>query len=856
MQSSSPNKLKKLKKTPRKRVSSRTAIHSNQTSIIQTRQPNNGHLAHILRKRTSNESFACAGASSPDLNLQQRFQTLHYDSLLKKAQTQKYHYLRHIDTLVHQTQPMAPRPRRCILRSELPVLKKSVRNKSMDEEVDMASNVRWLRLVSEVERAINTRPFKPIRPPLTPPAPAAEPAPALQQVDAVEDSYIPFPIPPVHPFSLVNKPPSKISKQPKTVQSSRPSEVAEQTSESVSDPARPEYHFDHPEASTRRSIPFQAGRNIRQSQELQVGRWSHLVQLERRAREASEEGMRKASLNSTISLATTSSLPQRKFSLLDRLRRSSTATKDSKSSLSISRPVPINSLFSTEFAFENPDPTRSQAVPLLTQEELSPRSSFVPPDVPPKILDESPRSAAFGASECPDTLVKAIPKTKEFSPSLQASSTEGGPSGAQPPTSPLHTSINDRLDNTFGFSPKALREETVSKDNNSKIILPEVFPLRVVKRSSSRHNFQMEEPNHLENKPQEVFDTESVSSIPERRLLESVPESRESFESRPEVMLAYSTGSLDASTSTHDGNQSFRKFSSKEEFESLAQAPSDPDNKSDTPDPISTEPKSLNSNPNSYFHVDLFDASKFEENSPTIMEMRTSSGPLLGVDVREEFGLHEDGEHRRSSGLKSHHVTSSLRNTSTGNHLNQLEEFKPVAEISIPNTVEHPTHHRHRNAVIGLRLTGRQADHHSHAEEPRPQSSSETGHSTKDCGHSSKQGVLQASSTESHTDYKKETPQNSVIKRGGVQQLSSPEQEFSLDLPPEVKLHVQDQEFESNLDQNHVKERFLVNKDPVRYLTFELPVKPEKIILEKGEKKNVEQAWASLSHYRRWKGCS
>lgn len=284
MPSSSHNRRNKLQKTRTSKMQNQSTVLSRHNSATTrprsrtSRRAIHDHHLQIARKRRSSESFACAGPLSPDL-VSSKPDFIHYDQLLKRSQTQKYHYNR---SLLKPTKSDRSSPRRCILRGDLRRSKRENRASKRLEEVDMVSNVRWLRLISEVESAVNSRPFKPMRS-----ISETDLAPTLPQLDPLPNPYFPFPIPPSR-LSITNK---DLSKE---TESDEKQKLSIQSGET--DPEKLQHQLD-PRASTKKSDMVQRSLNIRQSQELQVGRWDHLVQLERRAREASEEGLRKASLN-------------------------------------------------------------------------------------------------------------------------------------------------------------------------------------------------------------------------------------------------------------------------------------------------------------------------------------------------------------------------------------------------------------------------------------------------------------------------------------------------------------------------------------------------------------------------------
>lgn len=450
-------------------------------------------LSYLCRRK-SNESFTCAGSFSPDLVSHSRFQSISYDDLLQKSQTQKYHYQKHLDIVAQKAQPLQSTPHRCSFLFHLRTDKGDPADFSM-QTVDMVYNVRWLRLISEVEKAVNTRPFRPIRPP---PRPDRKAVLRDEKGSTPLDSHIPFPIPPTQAFPIKDK----------TSTDARGIRATGNPQRDALDDHRLKFRGRLPsryyDSTNGRTDLFESGFNFRQSQELQMERWDHLVQLERRAREASEEGLRKASLGSTTSLnSNVPPFPPRKLSsgILNRIRRPSTAIKDSKSTLSISHPIVISPLESSfllgtnlapDFESGRPDlyHYQIQGVRSFSKPDLSSHPALEMPDLSLERVDEDDEAQEADA----DHVGSEIPKQQESSFSLPFSRHDlPRPKGPRPPRSSIRGSNFSSADTVRTPRGSISHHESTDEPTTSdlathEIVYPDVPPLRITKRSLKRRD--------------------------------------------------------------------------------------------------------------------------------------------------------------------------------------------------------------------------------------------------------------------------------------------------------------------------------------------------------------------------------
>lgn len=272
----------------------RLAIQNQKTQHGLKNHTHHHRLPYLCREK-SNESFSCAGISNLEIvNPSTKFDASSPSDLFFSInpQTHPYHYQKRLNGLLskshNQTSSSSPRRFQNEVREVRPELEEEF---GLKHQVDLNDNLRWLKLINEIERAVDLRPLKPIRPT---PSPIGKSTISNKRFNSLSITYFPFPIPPTRPLSINKRPTSQTIKPLTELIQSSDSRPLNHTQDTQS----LNHHLPIKQSvSGRHSKLFRRSDHIRQSQELQLGRWDHLLQLERRAREASEEGLRKASLS-------------------------------------------------------------------------------------------------------------------------------------------------------------------------------------------------------------------------------------------------------------------------------------------------------------------------------------------------------------------------------------------------------------------------------------------------------------------------------------------------------------------------------------------------------------------------------
>ncbi|EGG12903.1 uncharacterized protein MELLADRAFT_58830 [Melampsora larici-populina 98AG31] len=736
-------------------------------------------LSYLCRRK-SNESFACVGSFSPDLVSHSRFQSLSYDDLLQKSQTQKYHYQKHLDILAQKAQSPQSTPHRCSFLFYLRADKGDQADLSM-QTVDMVYNVRWLRLISEVEKAVNTRPFRPIR---APPKPDRTAALEHEKRSAPLDSHIPFPIPPTQSFPIKNR---------------TSTETREIKATGI--PKRDEVEDDHCELSRRLQQTyydskyggtdlFESGFDFRQSQELQMERWDHLVQLERRAREASEEGLRKASLGSTTSLSSNvPSFPPRKLSsgILNRMRRPSTATKESKSSLSISNPIAISPLESSfllgknlaqDFEFCRPDLYQIQS---FSKPDLSSHPALKMPDLTLGRVEQYDRAPSADAHR----VGSEVPKRHEFSPISPLSRRDlPRPRGPRPPRLSIHSSNSSLADVALTPQPSMPQHESTDKTTTSDLttqhmVYPDVPPLRIIKRSLRLRN-ETPAPEHCKLIPEEP-----VVCQPKSLGQEFYPRCNHDWDTKMKVEPISFTSSLDELILKDVNNSQLRSGTTSSRISGA----------------LPTE-----------YSVDLGSKLRFEDAKRNLLELPVSNS-------RSQLGS-------SSNHLGDENLAYIAKGTSKSIRDNTLDCNQSSTTQETPLSNAYGSRHKI------------EASRHSFPDQPKPNGNIENKSSR--IGQISTRYTVPLDTKKEEMKVLNQVSPKMILPSQYLRSRKDLNQERTLyqRTPFHQPISKPDQSLEKSSES----------------LIFELPIKPQRDLNTQINDQKVKQAWESVSHYKKWTG--
>ncbi|KAH9819291.1 hypothetical protein DFH28DRAFT_71187 [Melampsora americana] len=784
-------------------------------------------LSYLCRRR-SNESFTCAGSFSPDLVSPNR---LSYDDLLEKSQTQKYHYQKHLDTLAQKAQPLQSTPQRCSFLLYLRTDKGDRENLSM-QTVDMVYNVRWLRLISEVEKAVNTRPFRPIRTPLKPDWTQAC---RHEKRSTTLDSYIPFPIPPTQSFPIKDR----TSTGAQGIKAAGNLQCDELQGYCGSLPSK-----DH-DAKKGRTDLFESVFNFRLSQELQMERWDHLVQLERRAREASEEGLRKASLGSTTSLTSHVPLfPPRKLSagILNRMRRPSTATKDSKSSLSISNPMVISPLessfllgtnFASDFEFRRPDPYRIQEFKSFSNPDLSSQPSLEIPNLTLGRLEQDNDAQAGDSGQAESQ----VSKQRDFSLDPPFSRRDlPRPKGPRPPRLPIHGSNSSPSDIALAPRLSSSKHESTHKPTSSDltpqdIVCPEVPPLRITKRSLKVHNqIPSTENSKLITKAPVIFRSKITGN-------ESPSRYNHHWDTKMDVERGLSTSNLNKLISKDDINSQLRSGTTSFRGSGACHSESRVD---------------LGSKPS-------FEATaKLDPRDPPFSMQPAAERDRLSGSNSASQGLNE---------FSSNHSGDQNQNKRT----TEVIEFQKLPDFDFTDRRSHLILRDEGHPSYVLKRTSKAIKDESlglnqHFTNQESHISNMNGSKYKYTIDSQRRSFPDRSKPDRHVTTHKTPRSHQVSARYTVPLKTKNEEKKSFNQVPSQMIH---------LNQYHRSMKDLGSKrvfykrtplnpsisNPIQSLEkssesliFELPIIPQKNLTNRIHDQKVKQAWESLSHYKKWTG--